>query len=99
MLRKPWLIIGALLIAGIGTAAHIEATPEAQRDKNLTRGEQEAKKLLVLMDKDQNGKVSKAEFMNFMSAEFDKMDADKSGELDVRELTAAPAHVRGAIHR
>ena len=99
MLRRYWLLTGVLLIAGIGTAAHIEATPEAQRDKNLTRGEQEAKKLLRLMDKDLNGKVSKTEFMNFMSAEFDRMDKDRSGELDVRELTEAPAHVRAAVHR
>ena len=38
------------------------------------------------MDKDQNGKVSKEEFMMFMSAEFDRLDKDKSGALDVNEL-------------
>jgi Ca2+-binding EF-hand superfamily protein len=39
------------------------------------------------MDTDKNGKVSKKEFMDFMSAEFDRLDTDKSGELDPKELT------------
>jgi Ca2+-binding EF-hand superfamily protein len=71
----------------------------AQKEKNLTTGEKEAKKLLLLMDKDQNGKVSKGEFMSFMDAEFDRLDKDKSGELDVQELTQSPVRSSGAIHR
>jgi Ca2+-binding EF-hand superfamily protein len=43
--------------------------------------------LLLLMDRDQNGKVSKEEFMNFMAAEFERLDKNKDGELDVNELT------------
>ena len=38
------------------------------------------------MDTDKNGKVSKQEFMSFMEAEFNLADADKSGELDPKEL-------------
>ena len=38
------------------------------------------------MDTDKNGKISKQEYMNFMSAEFDRLDKDKSGELDAKEL-------------
>ena len=44
--------------------------------------------LLRLMDKDQNGQVSRKEFMDFMAAEFDRLDVDKNGSLDVGELTA-----------
>jgi Ca2+-binding EF-hand superfamily protein len=40
------------------------------------------------MDTDKRGKVSKAEFMAFMEAEFDRLDKDKSGEVDLRELNA-----------
>ena len=32
-------------------------------------------------------KISKQEFMSFMEAEFDRLDKDKSGELDPKELT------------
>jgi Ca2+-binding EF-hand superfamily protein len=38
------------------------------------------------MDTDKNGKVSKAEFMRFMEAEFDWADKNKDGELDPKEL-------------
>jgi EF hand len=38
------------------------------------------------MDTDENGKISKAEWMKFMSDEFDRLDKDKSGELDPEEL-------------
>jgi hypothetical protein len=44
------------------------------------------KQLLLLMDTDKNGKVSKQEFMTFMQAEFERLDKDKRGELDVKEL-------------
>jgi Ca2+-binding EF-hand superfamily protein len=38
------------------------------------------------MDTDKNGKISKEEWMKFMEAEFDRLDKDKSGELDVEEI-------------
>jgi Ca2+-binding EF-hand superfamily protein len=38
------------------------------------------------MDTDKNGKVSKQEWMRFMEAEFDRLDKNKDGELDLREL-------------
>jgi hypothetical protein len=58
-------------------------TPDPQR---VVAGEIEARKLVFLMDEDKNGKVSRAEFMKFMAAEFDRLDANKDGELDVKEL-------------
>jgi len=54
--------------------------------------------LLRLMDTDKNGKVSKKEFMDFMEAEFDRLDKDKNGELDPSELAGlriAPRHPGG----
>jgi hypothetical protein len=45
------------------------------------------KKLLLLMDTDKNGKVSKKEFMAFMEKEFDRLDTNHDGELDVKELS------------
>ena len=45
------------------------------------------------MDRDKSGKVSKEEFMKFMEAEFERMDVNKDGELDVQELTHFTPHV------
>jgi hypothetical protein len=56
-------------------------------EKRVSEGEAYAKQLLMLMDRDQNGKVSHAEFTNFMEAEFQMLDVNKDGELDVKELT------------
>jgi hypothetical protein len=54
---------------------------------NVIGGEASAKQLLLLMDRDKNGKVSKQEFLAYREAEFDRLDVNKDGELDVKELT------------
>lgn len=59
-----------------------------------------AKQMLLLMDQDKNGKVSRQEYMDFMSAEFDRLDVNKDGELDVGELTQSQLRVHGTgVHR
>lgn len=39
-----------------------------------------------MMDKDQNGVVSKQEFMDFMSQTFDHLDTNASGQLETSEV-------------
>ena len=51
------------------------------------------------MDKDQNGKVSKQQFMNFMEAEFVRLDINKDGQLEVIELTQAQFRTHRGAHR
>jgi hypothetical protein len=70
------------------------AVPKPQ-DK-LALGEEEVKPLLLLMDTDKNGRISKAEYMKFMEAEFDRLDKDKSGDLDVNEITQSKLRVSHA---
>jgi Ca2+-binding EF-hand superfamily protein len=79
-------------------AGRLEQLPQSQP---VAAGEFEAKKLLVLMDADKSGTVSKKEFMEFMEAEFDRLDTNKDGVLDVKELEQSPlmpTH-RGGGHR
>jgi hypothetical protein len=77
------LLFGA--IAGTAVAQKTDKSiPKQQR--TIALGEDEVKQLVLLMDTDKSGKVSRQEFMNFMAAEFDRLDKDKSGELDVKEL-------------
>ncbi len=94
-MREKWevtLIICFIAAVGVfGTilspaiAQKVErSVPKQQRTQAL--GEDEVKQLLLLMDTDKSGKISKQEFMRFMEAEFDRLDKDKSGELDVKEL-------------
>jgi len=55
--------------------------------------QEHAKELLLLMDTDKNGKISKLEWMKFMEAEFDRLDKDKTGEIDPKELRQSKVQV------
>jgi hypothetical protein len=87
------VLIGVLVAtwAMPGTALAQKAVTKVQ-DK-LALGEDEVKQLLLLMDTDKNGKISKQEYMRFMEAEFERLDKDKSGELDAKELTQSSLRV------
>lgn len=87
----PWIallavtMLGATLaFAGTGPAQTTTASPK--QPNRLAIAEKNAKELMLLMDTDKNGKISKAEWMKFMSDEFDRLDTDKSGSLDLKEL-------------
>lgn len=81
--RKILLVVAALSAAGTMTGTAMAA----DFDRESAAVDESTKQLLLLMDKDQNGKVSRAEFMNFWAEEFDRLDTNKDGELDVNELT------------
>jgi len=84
-------------VAQVATTVSQKVSPqppkEAQAPDKLELGEQDVKELLRLMDTDKNGKISKAEWMKFMSEEFDRLDKDKSGELDPEELKQSRVNV------
>jgi hypothetical protein len=86
------VVIAVLVATGamLGTAVAQQASAPKQQD-NLALGEPEVKKLLLLMDTDNDGKVSKQVFMSFMEAEFNRLDKKKEGKLDVKELAPQPA--------
>ena len=92
MLNRTKIVLVTLVIAMLattwgkaGTAVAQKAAVPKPQDK-LAIGEDEAKQLLLLVDIDKKGKVSKQEWMKFMEAEFDRLDKAKTGYLDVKEL-------------
>jgi hypothetical protein len=88
--KRRWIIvvIAVLVVAGtmLGNAAAQKASVPKPQNKLLI-GEDGIKQLLTLMDTDKKGMVSKQEFMKFMEAEFERLDKNKKGELNVKELT------------
>ena len=93
-IERAMVAIAALVAtwAMLGTAiAQRQAVPKPQ-DK-LALGEPEVKQLLLLMDIDKSGKISKQEWMKFMEAEFDRLDKDKKGQLDAKELEQSKLRV------
>lgn len=85
------LLLATALCAAAGTVPAAKAA-DAQ---SVKKGQTATEELLQLMDKDRNGKVSRQEFMNFMSAEFDRLDVNKDGELDLNELKKL--HIRTGV--
>lgn len=84
------LVISALFIVGalIGTAGAQERdmpAPSEPRSVVIAR-ENMAKQLLLLMDRNKDGKVSKAEWMSFMEAEFDRLDTNHDGFVDAKDM-------------
>lgn len=87
--------IAMLAMAGVVVSAALaqtKATVPKPQDK-LALAEEQAKQLLLLIDTDKKGKISKQEWMKFMEAEFDRLDKDKTGELDIMELTQSKLRV------
>jgi hypothetical protein len=92
-----WIVfvIAAVVAIGtmVGTAVAQQQTSNAKQSDKSGLGDAEVKKLILLMDTDKNGKISKKEYMDFMSAEFDRLDTDHSGELDPKELKQSKLRV------
>jgi CRISPR/Cas system-associated endonuclease Cas3-HD len=65
------------------------AAPVSQPQDKLAAANEHVKDLILLMDADQNGKVSRQEWMSFMEAEFNRLDKNGRGELDVKDLLAS----------
>jgi len=84
-------VLLAGMIAGTGIAA--------DNTQKVAAGVPATKQLLLLMDTDKNGKVSKQEFLSFMEAEFERLDINHDGELDVKELTQLQVRPAGGFHR
>jgi len=88
------------ILATVGATLGNALAQKAQVPKvenKLALGEDEVKQLLLLMDTDKNGKISKQEYMKFMEEEFDRLDKDHNGELDVKELTQSRLRVSHAV--
>lgn len=87
MVSREILLVGALIVlcAAQGIPAAQKAAVPKPQDK-LALGENEVSRLMLLIDTNNNGKITKKEWMAFMEAEFDRLDKNKSGELEPKEL-------------
>jgi Ca2+-binding EF-hand superfamily protein len=84
MVRTIIALVGISLVAGTVSTAALAASKRTD-----AAAQSDVRNLLRLMDKDKNGTVSKDEFMQYMSQAFDRLDVDKSSQLENTELTNA----------
>ena len=76
-----------IFLVGVSLAVGVISTSTIAQSKNTkATATRDVRQLLQLMDKDKNGTVSKQEFMDFMSQTFDRLDVNKSGQLEQEEL-------------
>jgi uncharacterized membrane protein YdfJ with MMPL/SSD domain len=80
-----------------GVVTPTSAAERAERERKLAAATEAAKQLLLAMDADQSGKISKEEWMKFMDAEFDRLDTDHKGQLDIKELTQSRMRVHPPV--
>ena len=97
MLLVILAVTALFAIVGTTIAAQGEASPKVQ--DNVAVGESEVKKMLPLVDEDEDGKVSEQDFMKFMEAEFDRLDKTEEGKLDVKKLTQPLAQPVRGFHK
>ena len=85
--RKLVALIGmALAIGSMSTSAF------AVSKRTAAAADADVRALVRMMDRDQNGVVSKDEFLQYMGQVFDRLDVNRSGQLEsaeVRPLTSS----------
>jgi hypothetical protein len=84
MTGKFIAMVGMSLVAATVSTAALAASKRTD-----TAAQSQVRQLLRLMDKDKNGTVSKDEFMQYMSQMFDRLDVDRSAQLEPKELRRA----------
>jgi Ca2+-binding EF-hand superfamily protein len=84
MIRTIIALIAMSLVVGTVSTAALAASKRTD-----AAAESDVRKLLLLMDKDKNGTVSKDEFLQYLSQAFDRLDVNKSGQLESNELSNA----------
>jgi hypothetical protein len=83
--RNLFIALMGASAAAVGKAVAQKPGTSTQPDR-LAVANNDVKELILLMDSDKNGKISKQEWMSFMEAEFNQMDKEGRGELDTKQL-------------
>jgi hypothetical protein len=96
MWKHTNIVSAAFIVAMLISCWPVHEAVVAQTKANVPKlqntfalGEDAAKQLLLLIEPDKNGKISKQAWMKFTAEEFDRLDKDKKGELDARALRAS----------
>jgi hypothetical protein len=95
-MKFVWIIVVIAVLVASGTmlsTARAQKSAVPKHPDKVTLGQEEVRQLLLLMDTDKNGKITKKEWMDFMEAEFDRLDKDKSGDLGAKDLVESQLRV------
>jgi hypothetical protein len=101
MLKRMNVLALALAVAGLLATGTIAGTAFAQKQavpKPLDRialGDDQTQQVSVsfVFDVDKNGQISRQDWLRLMATEFDKLDTNKSGQINAAQLTQSQAGV------
>ena len=92
-LTKPLCTFVAALsltfLLSASAAAQKASAPKAP--DVVAMGQPQVTQLLLSMEADKSGKVSKDQWIKFMEAEFDRLDKTRTGQLNVKDLKESQA--------
>ena len=108
-MTRIYPLIALLAVTMLGATSAFAGTEPAQTTtaspklpNKLAIATDNAKEIMLLMDTNKDGKISKKEWMDFMSKEFDRLDTNHDGFIDVKDLmktrvtiTHVPTEVQG----
>jgi hypothetical protein len=94
LMRPENLAIALLVVASVRIGFAQKSAPK-QPDRHVMSIDN-VKQLLLVMETDKNGKISKQQWMKFMEAEFDRLDLEKRGELDQAVIRQSTGYVKQA---
>lgn len=82
-----------LAVTAVRSAGNPQKSSVPKQQDTLALGEEEVRRLMLLIAPNERGKITKQEWMKFMAAEFDRLDQDKSGGLDAQGLARSRVRV------
>jgi hypothetical protein len=83
-------VAAAVVLACTGVAAADTPTAEAKMQEKSAAVARYTQDIIDAMDADMNHEVSKKEFLDYMSKEFDRLDVNHDGKLTQSEILNKP---------
>jgi D-alanyl-D-alanine carboxypeptidase len=84
----------AVTTASPAAVAQKAGTPNVDTPKvQAALVDDQVREILIVMNHDRNGTISQEEFIALMTAEFDKLGRDQSGQVNAKELAASKPSV------
>jgi hypothetical protein len=97
-MTRPKLLAASLLaMAFFGSPAIAQKDGIFKRPDPTQPAIDDVKEILLLMNTDTNGRITRQEWIRFMTAEFDRLDPAKKGSLDPTKITPVKKQARPTL--